>query len=103
VYVKENTTATISEIPPGNYYLKLTFGFDWMKLCNDSEWLGKFSKAATYEMSDDVFDFGQNFFEANSYHLKINMVRDERYENFSTTEIGEEEFFSEITINSLYI
>ena len=103
VYVRENTTANISEIPPGKYYLKLTFGYDWMKCDKNNEWSGKFSKAATYEMSDDVFDFGQSTFGANSYHLKINMVHDEKYENFSTTEINEEEFFNDNIINGIEI
>ena len=104
VFVKENTTATISEIPPGQYYLKLTYGYDWMSFENNGKIKGKFTKAAVYEISDDLFDFGQSPLGADSYLLKINMVHDEHCSNFSTTEIGEEDFFNEEkNIGRIYI
>lgn len=99
VYVKENSTATITEIPPGDYYLKLAFGYDWMTKEDNEKLLGKFTKLASYEISDDVFVFGNNMFNANSYQLRINMNADERYYNFSTTEIDENEFFNETPYN----
>lgn len=95
VFVRENTTATISEIPPGEYYLKLAYGYDWMSFEDSGKMNGKFTKAATYEMSDDLFDFGQSPFGADSYLLRINMLHDEHCSNFSTTEIEEEDFYND--------
>ena len=30
VFVRENSKANISQVPPGQYYLKMAFGHDWM-------------------------------------------------------------------------
>ena len=51
------------------------------------------------KISDDIFVFGNIMFNANSYQLRINMNADERYYNFSTTEIDENEFFNETPYN----
>lgn len=93
VYVCENSTTTISQIPQGRYYLKLAYGKDWMELSSDDGVVGKFTKNAFYEKSCQVYDFGKkNSKDEVNYELKIN-VRDEvGMNNFETKPISEEEF-----------
>lgn len=93
VYVSENTKTTITEIPAGKYYLKLAFGYDWMKYDQGSIIRGKFSKSAYYQISDEIFDFGaKNTMYARSFSLKIHTNHDPNYISFSTSEISEEQF-----------
>lgn len=54
---------------------------------------GKFTRNVVYEKSNDYFDFGNTgSLESISYSLKIKVKRDQRYEDFSTSTITEEEF-----------
>ena len=93
VFAKENTSVSISEIPPGQYYLKMTYGSDWMVYEDSDNYQGKFTKFVKYEKSEDEFDFGKSSFRTNSIQLRINMIHDERYSNFNTIEIDEDSFF----------
>ena len=95
VFVNENSTTTVSQIPQGKFYLKLASGRAWMQLETDSTIAGKFTTQAFYEKSRNVFDFGQkNSSREVNYELKIN-VRDASAENnFSTVPISESEFNS---------
>lgn len=96
VFVNENSTTTITEIPAGKYYLKMAFGRGWMVHHEGETLIGKFTDHVSYEKSDEIFDFGEkNSLEAVSYYLKIHVEKNSRYENFATTEITEEEFFKE--------
>lgn len=93
VYVAENTTTTVHEIPQGIYYLKLAYGCDWMELKSDEGKQGKFTRNVSYERSRDTFDFGvKNSREEINYHLDINVVNSKLENNFLTTPIDEEEF-----------
>lgn len=96
VFVRENSKANISQVPPGRYYLKMAFGHDWMINDQDFQFRGKFTRNVAYEMSEDIFDFGQvNTINAKSYSLRINMQQNELYANFNTTTINEAQFYSE--------
>lgn len=96
VFVRENSKANISQVPPGQYYLKMAFGHDWMINDQDLQYRGKFTRDVSYEISEDIFDFGQaNTFNAKSYSLRINMQQNELYTNFNTTAINEEQFYTE--------
>ena len=96
VFVREGTTATITEIPAGKYYLKLAYGHGWMVYHEGDVLIGKFTDDIAYEKSDEIFDFGaKNSIDAVSYSLKINVRHDSRYENFATSEITEEDFFND--------
>lgn len=96
VFVNENSTTTITEIPTGKYYLKMAFGRGWMVRYEGEELTGKFTDDVSYEKSDEIFDFGEkNSLEAVSYTLRIHVQHDSRYEGFATSEITEEEFFEE--------
>lgn len=93
VYVAENSTTTVQEIPQGIYYLKLAYGYDWMSNETDSIKLGKFTRNVSYERSRDTFDFGvKNSAEERSYQLEINVIDSKFENNFLTTTIDEEEF-----------
>ena len=96
VFVRENTKANISQVPPGQYYLKMAFGHDWMINEHDIQFRGKFTRDVSYEISEDIFDFGPiNTFNAKSYSLRIHMQQNELYTNFNTTAINEEQFYRE--------
>lgn len=93
VYVAENTTTTVQEIPQGIYYLKLAYGYDWMELETDSVKRGKFTRNVSYERSQDTFDFGiKNSRDEINYRLEINVVDSKLENNFLATPINEEEF-----------
>lgn len=93
VYVAENTTTTVQEIPQGIYYLKLAYGYDWMELETDSVKRGKFTRNVSYERSQDTFDFGiKNSRNEINYQLEINVVDSKLENNFLATPIDEEEF-----------
>ena len=96
VFVRENSKANIAQVPPGQYYLKMAFGHDWMINDQDLQIKGKFTQNVSYEISEDIFDFGQaNTINAKSYSLRINMQQNELYTNFNTTTINESQFYSE--------
>ena len=93
VYVAENTTTTVQEIPQGIYYLKLAYGYDWMELDTDEGKIGKFTRNVSYERSQDTFDFGvKNSRNEVNYRLEINVIDSKLENNFLTTPINEEEF-----------
>lgn len=93
VYVAENTTTTIQEIPQGIYYLKLAYGDDWMEYGTGRGKQGKFTRKVSYERSQDTFDFGvKNSRNQVSYRLEINVVDSRLDNNFVTTPINEDEF-----------
>lgn len=93
VYVAENSTTTVQEIPQGIYYLKLAYGYDWMSFGENGEKTGKFTRIVSYERSQDTFDFGmKNSTEERNFSLEINVVDSKLENNFLTTPINEEEF-----------
>ncbi len=93
VYVPENGSVTISEIPQGLYYLKLAYGRDWMELKTDSLVYGRFTKGVFYERSTNTYDFGKkNSQDFVNFRLEINVVDGEAENNFHTEQISEEEF-----------
>lgn len=93
MFVPHNSRTTINEIPAGKYYLKFAYGNDWMSRSDGYHTEGKFTRNVVYEKSNDYFDFGNSgSLESISYSLKIKVERDQRYEDFSTSTITEEEF-----------
>ena len=73
VYVPENETVTVTEIPQGQYFLKLAYGKDWMIHNADSVTYGKFTKKAFFEKSTESYNFGKkNTGDFVNYSLKIN-------------------------------
>lgn len=93
LFVPHNSRTTINEIPAGKYYLKFTYGNDWMSRSDGYHTDGKFTRNIVYEKSNDYFDFGNaGSLESVSYSLKIRVERDQRYKDFSTSTITEEEF-----------
>lgn len=93
MFVPHNSRSTINEIPAGKYYLKFAYGNDWMSRSDGYHTDGKFTRNVVYEKSNDYFDFGNaGSLESISYNLRIRVERDQRYEDFSTSTITEEEF-----------
>lgn len=93
VYIPEGQTVTVSEIPQGQYYIKLAYGNDWMSLQTDSIKIGKFTTDAFYEQSVNIYNFGsKNSTDLINYELKINVVKGNTDNNFETQPIREQEF-----------
>lgn len=93
VYVPENETVTVSQIPQGLYYLKLAYGRDWMEQKTDTMVHGKFTRGVFYERSTNSYDFGKkNSQDFVTYRLEINVVDGLVENNFHTEQITEEEF-----------
>ena len=93
VYVAENTTTTVQEIPQGVYYLKLAYGYDWMEIKTENGKHGKFTRNISYERSQETFDFGaKNSRKEINYRLEINAVDSKLENNFLTSSINEDEF-----------
>lgn len=93
VYVAENTTTTVQEIPQGVYYLKLAYGYEWMEKETINGKQGKFTRNVLYERSQDTFDFGtKNSREEINYRLYINVVDSKLENNFHAIPIDEKEF-----------
>lgn len=93
VYVAENSTTTVQEIPQGIYYLKLAYGYDWMSYEINGKKTGKFTRNVSYERSQDTFDFGEkNSMQERNYSLEINVTNSKLENNFLTVQIDEEEF-----------
>jgi hypothetical protein len=95
VYVPENTSITINQVPQGMYYLKLAYGQDWMEHIDGNQIVGKFTRNVVYEKSVDVFDFGKkNSDQLVNYTLSINIVDSHLENNFKTYDISEEDFLN---------
>lgn len=93
MFVQHNSRTTINEIPAGKYYLKFAYGNDWMSRSDGHHAEGRFTRNVVYEKSNDYFDFGNaGSLESVSFSLRIKVERDQRYEDFSTSTITEEEF-----------
>ena len=93
VYVPENQTVTINQIPQGRYYLKLAYGKDWMECLDGNIIQCKFTRSPFYEKSTTYFDFGRkNSQSFVNYTLEINVLDGDVDNNFETINISEEEF-----------
>lgn len=93
-YVSENSSITINQIPQGQYYLMIAYGYDWMEKEENGFTHGKFTRNCYYEKSVDVFDFGKkNSQHTINYILNINIHNGSIQNNFKTIRIDETEFF----------
>lgn len=94
IFVSENSSITVSQIPQGKYYLKIAYGYDWMEKMEGDLTHGKFTRSCYYEKSVDIFDFGKkNSQQTISYILNINVQNGDVNSNFNTKRINETEFF----------
>lgn len=93
VYIPEEETVTVSQIPQGIYFLKLAYGNDWMELDEDSIKRGRFTRDVSYEKSASTYDFGKkNSQSFVNYTLEINVINGDTEHEFKTMPITEEEF-----------
>lgn len=96
IYIPESTTVNIQMVPQGSYYLKFSYGNDWMEFDNgDGTISGKFTSNVIYDRSSDVFNFGRkNSSQLANYLLRININDSQLHNNFETIAIPESEFFN---------
>ena len=57
IFVSENSSITINQIPQGQYYLKIAYGYDWMEKFEDGMTHGKFTRNCYYEKSVDAVSY----------------------------------------------
>lgn len=96
VYVQENTTTTVNQIPQGVYNLKLAYGNDWMEYNDGENIKGRFTRNCTYERSVEAYNFGKkNTSDFVNYHLMINVSEEIIEHNFETTQISEADFYND--------
>lgn len=62
IYVSEQSSITINQIPQGQYYLKIAYGYDWMEKIEDGFTHGKFTRNCCYEKSVDIFSVSDKIF-----------------------------------------
>lgn len=93
VYVPEDSTVTVQDVPSGVYRLKLAYGRDWMELRTDSSLAGKFTREARYERSVELYDFRTGDIDSSrDIQIWLNSDEADKHEHFETEEIDEEEF-----------
>ncbi|MEG1860229.1 MAG: hypothetical protein RRY07_01800 [Bacteroidaceae bacterium] len=99
VFVPNNTTVTVQDIPQGEYVLKLSYGTEWMENTTDPITKGKFTENTTYEQVRSIFDFGRkNSQSVVSYKLEIQVENNVLTKSFETDEISEKRFFEDSNI-----
>ena len=92
VYVKENSTTTIHDIPQGLYYLKLAYGKDWMNFEDGKIFKGMFTKSVSYEKCQNVFNYKMKNNEDVNYSVRLNVANGS--DNLHTLPISENEFLN---------
>lgn len=93
IYIPNNTTTTIQDIPQGQYFFKFSYGNDWMSLATENSIKGKFTQNVMYEKGRTIFDFGKKNSETNvSYKLEIKVKDHILTKSFETDVISEKEF-----------
>lgn len=97
VFVRNNETYFLKNIPEGIYYLKIAYGKDWRQKIVDQHCYGKFMKNAQYEIGKDKLDFNiinsYNRTQVPSFELSLNViVTRETIPSFKSNDISEAEF-----------
>lgn len=104
VYVKGNDEYRITNIPQGEYYLKIAYGKNWRQKEMEGKIVGKFLTNAQYEIGTETLDYNiiygskeytggysQNY-SIPSYSVSLNVVQFATLNSFETDTISESEF-----------
>jgi hypothetical protein len=105
VYIRSGETYEIKNIPEGKYYLKIAFGKDWMEKTIKGKCIGKFVSNAAFKKGDEILDFNLIYngikkegedayksYQVPSFSLKLDVITNNFLNQFSSTEISENEF-----------
>lgn len=98
VFINQNTSYNISNIPEGKYYLKIAYGENWAKTSIEKDCQGRFSNNTLFKRSDEILDFNLvetiNGWQIPYYELELNVVVTEGNE-FNSSNINENDFYTE--------
>jgi len=59
VFINDETTYTVKNIPEGRYYLKIAYGNDWSVKEGEPICSGHFSSHASYKRDNSIYDFNR--------------------------------------------
>jgi hypothetical protein len=97
IYIRNNETYYLRNIPEGNYYLKIAYGRDWRQKIVDGQCVGKFMKNAQYEIGDERLDYNvihkDDRDQVPSFELSLDVyVTKATQPTFNSNDISEAEF-----------
>jgi len=106
VYIRNNSTFNITNIPEGKYYVKIAYGYDWRQKVENGKCLGKFVQNSIYKKGDEILDFHKIYknvtvegdhkyanYNIPSYSLSLDVIKSAfDTNNFDTNVISEDEF-----------
>lgn len=96
VFINNNTTYNINNIPEGRYYLKIAYGKNWISKIIEGQCVGKFITNPLYEKGEDMMDFNIQYkkrgYSIPSYQLKLDVVSSGISNSFNSQNITEEDF-----------
>ena len=97
VFIKNGDTYYIKNVPQGTYYLKLSFGNNWSKIGSGTLCFAKFKDNVLYQKGEEILDFNiikyPNGYEIPSFSLHLEVISNNRNNEFQSEEISEEEFY----------
>jgi curved DNA-binding protein CbpA len=96
VFINSGTTYTISNIPEGQYYLKIAYGKNWFMKEDNGRCLGKFIRNPMYEKGEDIMDFTRQFrndgVSIPSFKLSLDVISTDISNSFNSQNISENDF-----------
>jgi hypothetical protein len=106
VYIRNNSTFNIRNVPVGKYYLKIAYGSDWRQKVENGKCVGKFVQNSIYKKGDEILDFNKIYkgvtvegdnkytnYQIPSYSLSLDVIKSAfDANNYETNVISEDEF-----------
>ena len=96
VFINSNSSFRISNIPEGQYYLKIAYGKRWFSKISEGICIGKFTSNALYEKAEETLDFRliqePDGYSIPSYEVSLDVVSSGIQNSLTSDEISEEEF-----------
>lgn len=96
VFINSGTTYTISNIPEGQYYLKIAYGKNWFMKEDNGRCLGKFIRNPIYEKGEDIMDFTRQYrndgVSIPSFKLSLDVISTDISNSFNSQNISENDF-----------
>lgn len=96
IFINSGSTYNISNIPEGNYYLKIAYGKDWLSKIENDQCIGKFLRDPIYEKGTDILDFFIKYtadgYSIPSYSLELDVISSQTSNSFNSHNISEEDF-----------
>ncbi|WP_010521999.1 M56 family metallopeptidase [Aquimarina agarivorans] len=77
VFIKANEIYVMKNIPPAKYFLKITYGNEWMVPKSGNDCMGYFAKNEQFELGEDTLDFNivktASGIDVPSYELSLSV------------------------------